>query len=145
MLKLETKSMTNAIQKARAIRPKVRVISADERKYAVYGSRGDAYTVRFVIANGHKLAECDCPARGMCYHIAAAASVNIGVQSMRRQAVEKTAPVSSRANLIADIKSTYAAKFPNDNLSDALMCRFKVNSLDFLADGFLRDILAAIL
>lgn len=92
MIKLETKSMTKAIEKARAAHPTVRVINADERTYAVYGSRGDAYTVRFAVANGHKLAECSCPARGLCYHIAAAASLNIAVQSMRQEAarIERT-------------------------------------------------------
>jgi len=42
MLKLETKTMTAAIAKAKTVGPKVRVISADARTYAVYGSRGDA-------------------------------------------------------------------------------------------------------
>ena len=86
MLKLEAKSMTKAIERAKAAHPRVRVISADERKYAVYGSRGDAYTVKFVVAGGHKLGECNCPARGLCYHLAAAAAVDIAVQSMRRAA-----------------------------------------------------------
>jgi len=59
MLKLETKTMRVAIAKAKTVGPKVRVISADARTYAVYGSRGDAYTLRFAVANGHKLGECD--------------------------------------------------------------------------------------
>jgi uncharacterized Zn finger protein len=86
MIKLETKSMTKAIERAKNIHPTVRVISANERSYAVTGSKGDVYTVRFAVASGHKLGECNCPARDLCYHIAAAASVNIAVQSMRRQA-----------------------------------------------------------
>ncbi|HEY7184174.1 MAG TPA: hypothetical protein VIC84_22255 [Blastocatellia bacterium] len=85
MIKLEANKMTKAIERAKAVRPRVRVINADARIYAVTGSKGDIYTVRFAVANGHKLAECDCPARGLCYHIAAAASVNIGIQSMRQQ------------------------------------------------------------
>ncbi len=86
MIKLETKSMIRAIERAKAVHPKVRVISASDRVYAVTGSKGNAYTVKFILANGLKLGSCDCPARMMCYHIAAAASVNIAIQSMRRQA-----------------------------------------------------------
>jgi uncharacterized Zn finger protein len=86
MIKLETKTMTKAIERAKAIHPKVRVISASERVYAVTGSKGNAYTVRFAVVSGLKLGSCDCPARGMCYHISAAAAVNIGIQSMRRAA-----------------------------------------------------------
>ncbi len=127
------------------------MISASERTYAVTGSKGDNYTVKFAVANGHRLAECDCPARGLCYHIAAAASVNIGIQSMRRQTAEPQPvatkcdkPATSRADLEAAIVKTWSAKFPHDHLADALMYRFKVNSLSFLADGWLQDILAAI-
>src|SRR5262245_1799546 len=84
MLKLEPKTMRNAIQRAKTVHPKVRVLDADARTYAVSGSKGGAYTVRFQVVNGHKLAECDCMARTMCFHIAAAACVNIAVQSQRQ-------------------------------------------------------------
>lgn len=83
MLKLEPKEMRTAIEKAKAVHPKVKVINADKRTYAVTGSKGGSYTVKFVVVNGLKLAECDCRARGMCFHIAAAASVNIAIQNMR--------------------------------------------------------------
>lgn len=89
MIELEAKSMTSAIARAKTVRPKVRVINADNRTYVVYGSRGDAYIVRFAVENGHKLGECDCPAgrRGkLCYHIPCAASLNIAIQSMRKAA-----------------------------------------------------------
>lgn len=95
MIKLESKTMTKAIERAKAIHPKVRVISATDRVYAVTGSRGNAYTVRFVVANGLKLGSCDCPAgqRGqMCYHVAAGAAVNIGIQGMRQGAPAPVAP-----------------------------------------------------
>jgi len=46
----------------KAVRPRVRVISASERTYSVTGSKGDVYTVRFAVAGGHKLGECDCKA-----------------------------------------------------------------------------------
>ena len=70
MLKLTQGSMTNAIAKARSVRPKVRVISADNRTYSAYGGRGDACAVRFVVAGANKLGECDDPAgsRGMTRH-----------------------------------------------------------------------------
>lgn len=78
MIKLETSKMIKAIERAKAVRPRVTVISADARVYSVTGSKGDAYTVRFAVANGLKLAECDCKAGKsdqMCFHVAAAARV----------------------------------------------------------------------
>ena len=100
MIKLEPAKMTKAIERAKTIRPRVRVISADKRVYSVTGSKGDAYTVRFAVVNGHKLGECDCAAgrRGrMCFHLPAAASLNIAVQSMRRQgASAPAAPLAPR-------------------------------------------------
>lgn len=80
MLKLTSETMAKAIERAKAVHPKVKVISAENRTYAVTGSKGNSYTVRFTVANGHKLAECDCPARGVCFHIAAASAVNIGIR-----------------------------------------------------------------
>lgn len=97
MIKLETKTMTKAIERAKAEHLKVRVISVDERKYAVTGSRGDVYTVRFVVANGHKLAECSCPSKTMCKHIPAAAQVNIMCQSMRQGASAPAPPRIERS------------------------------------------------
>ena len=58
MLKLEPTKMQKAIERAKTIRPHVRVISAAERTYSVTGSKGDIYTVKFVVVNGHKLGEC---------------------------------------------------------------------------------------
>ena len=89
MIKIETTTMTKAIAKANTVHPRVKVISAADRTYSVTGSKGDNYTVKFAVSNGHKLAECDCAARGLCYHIAAAAQVNVMTQSMRQGA---TAP-----------------------------------------------------
>src|SRR5262249_25769182 len=123
MIKLESRTMTKAIARAKAVRPRVRVVSADERVYSVTGSKGDAYTVKFVVVNGLKLAECDCLAgqrEQLCYHIAAAAAVNIAVQSMRRQGTQSPAPVSPRASLIADITSTWSRRFPDESLVDNL-------------------------
>lgn len=87
MIKLEASKMTKAIERAKEVKPRVRVINADARTYAVTGRKGDVYTVKFAVANGHKLAECDCKAgqsNMLCFHVAAAAQVNVMVQSMRR-------------------------------------------------------------
>jgi uncharacterized Zn finger protein len=154
MIKLEAAQMTKAIERAKAARPRVRVISAAERTYSVIGSKGDAYTVRFAVANGHKLAECDCPARGLCYHIAAAASVNIAVQSMRRQGDKSdkavltpatdAAPAPTRESLISAIKQTWSRRFPGESLADELMARFRRNQLEMLSTDFLVAIQNAI-
>lgn len=88
MLKLTQDTMTNAIEAARSIRAHVRVIDAANRTYAVTGSNGDTYTVRFVVKNGHKFGQCNCPASNfnrVCRHIAQAAQVNVMVQSMRQR------------------------------------------------------------
>jgi len=100
MLKLERDKMANAIRRAKDVHPKVRVINADARTYAVTGSKGNSYTVKFVVVNGDKLAECDCPARGLCFHIASAAVVNIAVQSQRQQ---NPTPAESQAFLSRNV------------------------------------------
>jgi uncharacterized Zn finger protein len=79
MIKLESKSMTSAIETAKTVRPRVRCTG--DRQYAVTGRRGDIYTVTFKVINGMKLGSCTCPARGMCYHLASAAALNIAPHS----------------------------------------------------------------
>jgi len=106
MIKLEPATMTKAIERARRVRPRVRVISADERAYSVTGSKGDAYTVRFAVANGLKLAECSCKAGErdqMCFHVAAAAQVNVMVQSQRRA----SAPVSPAPRIVRRVERAH--------------------------------------
>src|SRR5262249_16998204 len=152
MIKLESNKMQRAIERAKAVRPRVTVINADERTYSVTGSKGNRYTVRFVVVNGLKLAECDCnagQAEMMCFHVAAAAQANIMVQSMRRQkpaALPVLAPKSAdeRGALIADINATWSRRFPGESLADNLMARFRVNALSLLNTDFLRRVLAAI-
>src|SRR5262252_8793719 len=85
MLKLTNESMANAIRRAKVVHPKVRVISADDRTYAVSSSKGlGFYTVKFVSVNGLELAECGCRALAACFHIPAAAPLDIAVQSQRQ-------------------------------------------------------------
>ena len=98
MIKLERNKMTNAINKAKQMRPRVRMIA--ERTYSVSGSHGNAYTVRFAIAKdskGHtlRLGECTCAAGRegrVCYHLVAAAAVNIGIQTMRKECAKPVTP-----------------------------------------------------
>ena len=149
MIKLESNKMQKAIERAKAVRPRVRVISADERTYSVTGSKGNTYTVKFVVVNGLKLAECNCAAGQasmMCYHVAGAAQVNVMVQSMRRQksAALPAKSADERGALIADIKATWSRRFPGESLADNLMARFRVNALSLLNTDFLRRVLAAI-
>lgn len=82
MIKLESHKMKNAIARAKAIRPRVSRLA--ERRYSVTGSKGNAYTVTFKVIDGHKLAECTCKAGQagqLCYHVAAAAALNIALHS----------------------------------------------------------------
>src|SRR5262245_28334634 len=90
------------------------------------------------MANG----ACQCKAaqhgHKECRHRAAARLVE------RYEAAMIASPADERSSLEAEIKATFAAKFPTDNLADALMNRFKVNTLSFLNIDFLHRILAAI-
>jgi hypothetical protein len=87
MIKLTADNTAKAIERCKQLRPKVRFVA--ERVFTVQSANNDnAYTVRFDVQNGAKLAQCECKAseRGLvCYHIAGAAQVNIIRQSMKRQ------------------------------------------------------------
>jgi len=148
MIKLQADKMTKAIERSKAQHPRVRVVSASERTYSVTGSQGNAYTVKFVVVNGLRLGECDCPAgrrEQVCYHLASAAQVNVMTQSMRQGAsVPAVSYADERAGLISSIKSTWSARFPNESLADELMARFRVNYLEALSVDFLRRVLTAI-
>lgn len=90
MIKLTKENMQNAIAKAKQLRPKVFFIQ--ERIFEVKSSNNEnSYTVRFDVQRGEKFGSCECKAgqngRFACYHIAAAAQVNIIRQSVKRQAV----------------------------------------------------------
>jgi hypothetical protein len=82
MIKLDSNLMQAAIQQARRLRPHVRRLA--ERSYSVSSSNPNVkpYTVTFTVADGHKFGECTCAAgqhSKPCYHLAAAAAVNIGL------------------------------------------------------------------
>jgi SWIM zinc finger len=81
MLKLELDKMQKAIERAKREHLKVRIINAGNREYAV-----GPYTVRFAVANGVRLGECNCKgaqAGYYCKHLAAGAQANIMCQSVR--------------------------------------------------------------
>jgi uncharacterized Zn finger protein len=81
MHKLTTENMAKAIERAKAERLKVKVVSVSQRRYSVTNSSGVTYNVRFAVANGHRLGACDCAARTVCKHLAAAAAVNVALHS----------------------------------------------------------------
>jgi hypothetical protein len=85
MIRLSTQKMQNAISRSKQIKPTVRMIG--ERVYSVTSSnRSQTYTVTFKVINGMRLGECNCAAgiQGfICFHLASAAALNIGIQSMR--------------------------------------------------------------
>jgi hypothetical protein len=87
MIKLTKDNTGKAIEKCKQLRPKVRFVT--ERVFTVQSANNNnAYTVRFDVQNGAKLAQCECKAslkNLVCYHIAGAALVNIIRQSMKRQ------------------------------------------------------------
>ena len=87
MVVLQSKEqMARAIKRARQLKPFVRVRSF--RWYEVKSSNNDSvYNVRFYKVGRQRLGECTCKAgeRGLiCYHIAGAAAVHLGITAMRR-------------------------------------------------------------
>jgi hypothetical protein len=88
MIKLKSKApMSKAIQRAKARHPRVMIKRFGE--YQVTGSAGNLYTVRCERRGGVKIVDCECVAGQYgtpCFHAMAAASVHIGIASMRRAA-----------------------------------------------------------
>jgi hypothetical protein len=77
--------MKRAIARARKLKPFVRVRGF--RWYEVKSSKGDSiYTIHFYKRGSQKLGECNCKAgeQGyICYHLAGAAAVHIGIAAIR--------------------------------------------------------------
>ena len=86
MISLTADKLKNAIAKAKKLRPRVQYLWW--RAYLVTSpASGNQYTVTFQVTNGQKFGQCSCKAGELyvpCFHLAAAASVQIGVASMRR-------------------------------------------------------------
>ncbi|MDQ3821123.1 MAG: SWIM zinc finger family protein [Acidobacteriota bacterium] len=73
--------ISRAIENARALHPKVRMVSFGE--YLVTGSKGDTYTVLCYRAGGEKIVDCSCPSRKPCKHAAAALPLHIHLATRR--------------------------------------------------------------
>lgn len=86
MIQITKENTERAIARCKELKPKVRFV--EDRVFNVSSANNtNIYTVKFAVANGKKLAECQCKAaeRGLvCYHIAAAAAVNIYRQGLKR-------------------------------------------------------------
>ena len=73
--------LSRAIENARTLHPKVRMIEFGE--YEVSGSKGTIYTVLCYRVNDEKIVDCNCPARVPCKHAAAAISLHVAVARQR--------------------------------------------------------------
>ena len=97
MIALTKDKLTNAIAKARKLRPRVQYLWW--RTYLVTSpNSGNQYLVKFSITNGQKFADCSCKAgqnQMACFHVAAAVSVQIGVAAMRLAARKQTPRTST--------------------------------------------------
>jgi hypothetical protein len=83
MFNLETARIENAIQKAKALHPKVKMVHFGE--YAVSGSKGNEYTVKCYRDGQEKIVDCSCPTRDdiACKHGMAAVLLHVHVATMR--------------------------------------------------------------
>jgi hypothetical protein len=86
MIELRSREQMNrAIERARKLKPFVKVRGF--RWYEVRStSSNEVYTLHFYKDGKRRLAECTCKGheRGfVCYHVAAASAVHIGIASMR--------------------------------------------------------------
>jgi len=73
--------ITKAIENARTLHPKVRMIEFGE--YEVSGSKGHTYTVLCYRVGDEKIVDCNCPARAPGKHSAAALSLHIALAARR--------------------------------------------------------------
>jgi hypothetical protein len=83
MIEITKESIERATAKARIEKPKVRVLQF--RTYLVTNKNGVAYAVKFYKVNGKKLAECDCVATKVCYHIASSLPIHLVLASQMTQ------------------------------------------------------------
>jgi hypothetical protein len=91
-IELTRANTRKAVERAREMRPRVRPVSVSDRVYDVSGSKGATYTVRLAAGQGRLLGSCEClGAQGgkVCYHLAAAAGVVIGIKAAARKAVAR--------------------------------------------------------
>jgi uncharacterized Zn finger protein len=86
MFNLETTPLDRAIQNAKALHPKVKMIRFGE--YAVTGSRGNEYRVKCYRFFGEKVIDCTCKTRDgfACKHGVAALPLHLHVAAQRAAA-----------------------------------------------------------
>ena len=83
MFAIETTDMRRAIQNAKALHPKVRMIRFGE--YAVSGSKGNDYTVKCYRFFGEKVVDCNCKTKDdvACKHGVSALLLHLHVAAQR--------------------------------------------------------------
>jgi hypothetical protein len=83
MFALETTDLSRAIQNAKALRPKVRMVCFGE--YKVTGTKGNEYTVRCYRFFGEKVIECSCRTKDgvACKHGVSAVLLHLHVAATR--------------------------------------------------------------
>lgn len=88
MIKLTATNTQKAVERCKQLKPKVKFVQ--DRVFVVYSANNsNVYYVKFDVRNGDKFGVCECAAseKGLiCYHLAAAATVNIYRQGLKRQA-----------------------------------------------------------
>ncbi len=67
-----------------------------------------------------------------------------GISDVATSAAISISPRTLRAQLITDINAIWTRRFPGESIGDSLMRRFRVNTLDYLAEDMLAGVLAAI-
>jgi hypothetical protein len=84
MFTLETTEISRAIANAKALHPKVRMVTFG--LYEVSGSKGNTYAVRCWRDSAGKHVDCGCKTRDgvACKHGLAAVSLHIGIARQRR-------------------------------------------------------------
>ncbi len=76
MIEITKSNIEKPIQKARQTKPLVKII--EFRLYSVTNkTTGANYTVKFTKLGNKKLAECNCKATIICYHIAASLPIHL--------------------------------------------------------------------
>ena len=83
MFALETTDLSRAIQNAKALHPKVKMLRFGE--YMVTGSKGNEYTVKCYRFFGEKVVECSCKTRDgiACKHSVSALPLHLHVAAQR--------------------------------------------------------------
>jgi hypothetical protein len=86
MFNLETTDLSRAINNAKALHPKVKMIRFGE--YAVSGSRGNEYRVKCYRFFGEKVVECSCKTKDgiACKHSVSALPLHLHIAAQRAAA-----------------------------------------------------------